>query len=120
MKSSTSNEVILAFVVSFFLAGCAQNQDIRMGDDYTAGTTAKSSSDYVACVQSELPGSSKTYTVKEDNGLKLFVDSTDPTTATGLIEVSAAGSQHQFSAYQRDAWYDKGRLLDAALMCSNT
>ncbi len=26
--------------------------------------------------------------------------------------------QCKFLAYQRDAWYDKGRLLDAALMCS--
>ncbi|MNJ40693.1 hypothetical protein D3C77_355930 [compost metagenome] len=122
MKRSRSitREVILSLFVSFFLAGCAQNPDIRTGDDYTSGTTAKSSSDYVACVQGELPKSSNTYTVKENDALKLFVDSTDPDKATGLIEVSAAGSQQHFSAYQRDAWYDKGRLLDAALMCSNT
>ncbi|MDN7143702.1 hypothetical protein KC131_23920 [Pseudomonas sp. JQ170] len=117
---STTCDLTLSLLVACFLAGCAQNPDIRKGDDYTSGTTVKAPPDYVVCVQDELPGGSKTYTVTENNTLKLFVDSTDPNKASGLVEVHSSGSQHQFSAYQRDAWYDKGRLLDAALMCSHT
>ncbi|MCW2271000.1 hypothetical protein D3C77_16620 [compost metagenome] len=124
MKGSRSAtcDLTLSLFVACLLAGCAQNPDIREGDDYTSGSTGKSPPDYVVCVQDELQGSpnSKTYTVKENDTLKLFVESTDPNKATGLVEVHGSGSQHQFSAYQRDAWYDKGRLLDAALMCSHT
>ncbi|MNJ78727.1 hypothetical protein D3C77_765510 [compost metagenome] len=60
----------------------------------------------------------KTYQVDGDNSVRLFVDSTDPDKAGGLVEVRGTGTQRQFAAYQRDAWYDHGRLLDAALMCS--
>jgi hypothetical protein len=32
--------------------------------------------------------------------------------------LKGAGPKRQYAAYQRDAWYDHGRLLDAALLCS--
>lgn len=114
------SRMLLSFLVTLFLAGCAQNPDIRIGHDYTSGTTAKSPQHYTGCVQDELRGSSKTYIQEEGGTLKLYLESTDPNKASGLVEVSGSGNQHQFLAYQRDAWYDKGRLLDAALVCSNT
>ncbi|MNG01275.1 hypothetical protein D3C77_395700 [compost metagenome] len=122
MKSSRSvtNGVITSFSMTLFLAGCAQNPDVRIGHDHISGSIAKSPPDYMVCVQDELRGSSSTYVLKENNSLKLFVENTDPDKASGLVEVYGSGKQYQYSAYQRDAWYDHGRLLDAAYVCSRT
>lgn len=117
-ESSRSSGMIVLLFVSLISAGCAQNPDIRMGRDHTSGATAKSPPDYLVCVEGELQSDAKTYTLEQDGSVKLFVDSSDPNKATGLVEISGSGKRHQFSAYQRDAWYDHGRLLDAALMCS--
>jgi hypothetical protein len=62
----------------------------------------------------------ETFTVQNQDALELFVESTDPSKADGLVKVTGSGGQHQYSAYQRDAWYDHGRLLDAAQMCART
>lgn len=120
MKSpiSFAGAILMSALATSFMAGCAQNPDVRDGHDYTSGITDKSPPDYLGCVKEELHGSATTYEVGTGDALKLFVDSTDPTTANGLIELRNAGTHHQFTAYQRDAWYDHGRLLDAALMCS--
>lgn len=120
MKSSRSlaGAVLVSGFASLLLAGCAQNRDVRDGHDYTSGTTAQSPPAYLGCVKGELQGNVKTYEVQGENSVKLFIESTDPSQAEGLVELRGAGSQHQFTAYQRDAWYDHGRLLDAALMCS--
>ncbi|MNJ57904.1 hypothetical protein [Pseudomonas alkylphenolica] len=122
MKSSrlVSSGMLVSFLMTFFLAGCAQNPDVRIGHDHISGTIAKSPPDYMMCVKDELRGSSSTYVVNENNSLKLFVESTDPDKASGLVEVYSSGTQYQYSAYQRDAWYDHGRLLDAAFVCSRT
>ncbi|TDF80859.1 hypothetical protein [Pseudomonas sp. H9] len=109
---------IFSLFIGFFLAGCAHNPDIRMGPDNTSGTTVNNPSSYLGCVQGELPKHTKVYTQQENNTLQLFVDSTDPNKAAGLVEIKDNGSQHHYVAYQRDAWYDHGRLLDAALTCS--
>ncbi|MDH0301843.1 MULTISPECIES: hypothetical protein [unclassified Pseudomonas] len=108
----------MALAASLLLAGCAHDPDIRAGHDNTFGMTAKSPPDYLNCVKSELPASATTYVVQNQGALELFVASTDPNKADGLVKVYGANGQQRFSAYQRDAWYDKGRLLDAALMCS--
>lgn len=110
--------VMLSLLAGFFVAGCAHDPDIRMGHDNSSGYTGKNPSAYLSCVKSELPTSAKTYTQENQGALALYVDSTDPNQATGLVEVKDSGQQHQYLAYQRDAWYDQGRLLDAALMCS--
>ncbi|MEG1350562.1 MAG: hypothetical protein RSD49_21270 [Hafnia sp.] len=117
-SDSGASGMMLLLFFSLFFAGCAQNPDIRMGRDHTSGTTAKSPPDYLVCVKDELPVGSKTYTLEQNGSVKFFLDSTDPNKATGLVEVKGSGTHHSFSAYQRDAWYDHGRLLDAALMCS--
>ncbi|CAI3803574.1 hypothetical protein GLGCALEP_03400 [Pseudomonas sp. MM221] len=100
------------------MTGCAQNPDVRDGHDYTSGTTVKSTPAYLGCVKGELPEKVKTYEVDGGNSVRLFIESTDPNKAEGLVELRSTGGQQQFTAYQRDAWYDHGRLLDAALMCS--
>lgn len=43
MKSSSSlaGAMLLSAFTSLFVAGCAQNPDVRDGHDYTSGTTAK-------------------------------------------------------------------------------
>ncbi|MBI6897468.1 hypothetical protein JET64_11710 [Pseudomonas putida] len=108
----------MAVAVSLLLVGCAHDPDIRAGRDNTFGMTAKSPPEYLNCVKAELPDSAKTYVVQNQDALELFVASTDPDKAEGLVRVQGSTGRQQFSAYQRDAWYDKGRLLDAALMCS--
>ncbi|MGO0628648.1 hypothetical protein ACTORR_01000 [Pseudomonas sp. SAR267] len=119
MKSSRSvaGAVLLSTSATLFMAGCAQNPDVRSGHDYTSGTTERSTPAYLGCVKGELPVNVKTYEVDTDNSVKLYVESTDPNKADGLVELHGRGTDRQFTAYQRDAWYDHGRLLDAALMC---
>ena len=120
MKSSRSvaGAILMSAFATMFMAGCAQNPDVRDGHDYTSGTTEKSPAAYLGCVKGELQGNVKTYQVDGDNSVRLFIDSTDPNKADGLVEMRGTGSDHQFTAYQRDAWYDHGRLLVAALMCA--
>ncbi|HDS1683186.1 TPA: hypothetical protein QEM39_004801 [Pseudomonas putida] len=119
MKSfrTVTGAVLLSTFAALFMAGCAQNPDVRAGHDYTSGTTERSAPAYLGCVQGELQGNVKTYEVDGDNSVKLYVESPDPNKADGLVELRGTGTQRQFIAYQRDAWYDHGRLLDAALMC---
>ncbi|WP_020191125.1 hypothetical protein [Pseudomonas putida] len=115
---SLAGALLVSGVATLFTAGCAQNADVRDSHDYTAGTTMKSPPAYLGCVKGELQGNVKTYEVEGDNAVRLFVESTDPDKAEGLVELRGTGSERHFTAYQRDAWYDHGRLLDAALMCS--
>lgn len=110
----------LALAASALLAGCAHDPDIRAGHDNTFGATTQSPSQYLGCVKSELPGSVQTFMVQGQDTLELYVASTDPNKADGLVEVSFTGGQHPYSAYQRNAWYDHGRLLDAAQMCARS
>lgn len=119
MKSSRSvaGAVLFTTFATLFMAGCAQNPDVRNSHDYTSGTTDRSTPAYLGCVKGELQGNVKTYEVDGDNSVKLYVESTDPNKADGWVELRGTGAQRQFTAYQRDAWYDHGRLLDAALMC---
>ncbi|QVM89376.1 hypothetical protein JYG34_15190 [Pseudomonas entomophila] len=105
-------------LASLLLGGCANNTDVRAGHDYTSGMTAKNPPQYLGCVQGELQGGAKTYLLQSNGTVELFVDSTDPRKASGMVEMQQVDGQYKFLAYQRDAWYDKGRLLDAALMCS--
>ncbi|WP_252089080.1 hypothetical protein [Pseudomonas sp. MWU13-3659] len=117
IKRSKTTFTVLA-LASLLLGGCANNTDVRAGHDYTSGMTAKNPPQYLGCVQGELQSGTKTYMLQSNNAVELFVDSTDPQKASGLVEMRNEGGQYKFLAYQRDAWYDKGRLLDAALMCS--
>ncbi|MDH1145477.1 hypothetical protein N5C60_12735 [Pseudomonas mosselii] len=112
------SRLTMAVVASLLLAGCAHDPDIRAGRDNTFGMTSKSPPEYLNCVKAELPDTATTYVMQNQDALELFVASTDPNKAEGLVKVQGAAGRQQFSAYQRDAWYDKGRLLDAALMCS--
>ncbi|WP_043273723.1 hypothetical protein [Pseudomonas sp. GM84] len=120
MKRSTplASAILMSAFATIFMTGCAQNPDVRAGHDYTSGTTQRSAPDYLGCVKGELQSDATTFEVGTGDSVKLFVDSKDPNKANGLIELQGSGAHRQFTAYQRDAWYDHGRLLDAALMCS--
>jgi len=115
---SLAGAVLMVGVSTLLLAGCAHDGDVRDSHDNTYGTTAKSPPTYLGCVRSELPGQVKTYEIQSSDSVRLFVESTDPDKADGLVELKGAGPKRQYAAYQRDAWYDHGRLLDAALLCS--
>nr|WP_194790719.1 hypothetical protein [Pseudomonas sp. UFMG81] len=110
----------MALATGAVLVGCAHDPDIRAGHDNTFGATAKAPPEYLGCVKGELPASAKVFMVENQGSHELYVQSTDPNKADGLVKVTGSGGQHQYSAYQRDAWYDHGRLLDAALMCART
>lgn len=100
------------------LAGCAHNPDIRTSGDNVDGITSKSDKAYIDCVKDEVQSYTSTYTVENGGKTDLFIGSTNPGTTDGLVEVSSANGHSLYTAYQRDAWYDKGRLLDAAQACS--
>jgi hypothetical protein len=119
VKSSSvfAGAILSTTLTALSLVGCAQNPDVRAGHDFTSGYTQRSPQAYLGCVKGELPSNVKTYQVATGDSLKLYVQSIDPDKADGLIELRGTGNQHAFTAYQRDAWYDHGRLLDAALMC---
>jgi hypothetical protein len=112
--------MFLALTASALLAGCAHDPDIRAGHDNTFGATTHSPADYLNCVKGELPGSVQTFMVQSPDALELYVASTDPNKADGLVKVSGNSARHPYSAYQRDAWYDHGRLLDAAQVCARS
>lgn len=98
--------------------GCAYNPDIRQSHDNTSGLTARDNSAYVACVKDEVKEGTETFTEEENGKTRLFIGSTDPNKASGLVELSSSGGENRYSVYQRNAWQDKGRLINTALMCS--
>lgn len=99
-------------------AGCAHDPDIRASHDNIAGVTSKGDKAYIECVKEEVKGYTSTSTVENNGRTELFLGSTNPTTTDGVVVVASANGHSTFTAYQRDAWYDKGRLLDAAQACS--
>lgn len=98
--------------------GCTHNPDIRGSNDGTTGTTDRSSADYISCVKDGIRSDVTTYTQEEGGKTLLFVGNTDPNQATGLLEVSNTQGEKPYSVYQRHAWQDKGRLINAAMQCS--
>jgi hypothetical protein len=109
----------VSFLSILLLAtGCAYNPDIRQSHDNTSGFTARDNSDYVACVKDEVKEGTETFTEEENGKTRLFIGSTDPNKASGLVELSSSGGENRYSVYQRNAWQDKGRLINTALVCS--
>lgn len=109
----------VSFLSVLLLAtGCAQNPDIRQSHDNTSGFTTRENADYVACVKDEVKSDTETFTEEENGKTRLFIGSTDPNKATGLIELSSTEGENRYSVYQRNAWQDKGRLINTALVCS--
>ena len=109
----------VSFISVLLLAtGCAYNPDIRQSHDNTSGFTTRENADYVACVKDEVRGDTETFTEEENGKTRLFIGSTDPNKASGLVEFSSSQGENHFSVYQRNAWQDKGRLINTALVCS--
>ncbi len=89
---SVAGALLVSTFAAVFMAGCAQNPDVRDGHDYTSGTTAKNPPAYLGCVKGELPGNVKTFEVESDNSVRLFIESTDPSKAGGLVELRSTGA----------------------------
>ena len=109
---------VLILSTLLIATGCAQNPDIRSSRDGTSGVTSRANPDYMNCVKSGIRHDAQTFTSEENGKTLLFVGSTDPEKASGLVELSDAQGQKQFSVFQRNAWQDKGRLINAAMMCA--
>ncbi|VVN86374.1 hypothetical protein [Pseudomonas fluorescens] len=116
--SSVSSGRVSFLSILLLAAGCAHNPDIRQGGDNFSGVTAKANADYIACIKDDIQGGIKTFTVEENGKTNLFIGSLDPDKASGLVELSGSAGEKRYSVHQRDAWYDKGRLIDAAMECS--
>ncbi|WP_070104103.1 hypothetical protein [Metapseudomonas resinovorans] len=110
----------LWFIFSALLVatGCAQNPDIRSSRDGTSGVTASDNPQYMNCVKDRQ--NAQGFTQEENGKTLLYIGSTDPTKASGLVELTSANGQNQFAVYQRAAWQDRGRLINAALACART
>ncbi|MDH4608420.1 hypothetical protein [Pseudomonas sp. BN102] len=109
----------VSFLSVLLLAtGCAYNPDIRQSHDNTSGFTTRENADYVACVKDEVKADTETFTEEENGKTRLFIGSADPNTASGLVEFSSSEGENHYSVYQRNAWQDKGRLINTALACS--
>ncbi len=109
---------VLLLSTLLIATGCAHNPDIRASRDGTSGVTDRTNPEYVGCVTDGIRQDAETFTLEENGKTLLFVGSTDPAKASGLVELSSAQGQNHFSVYQRHAWQDKGRLINAAVMCS--
>ncbi|MNZ31340.1 hypothetical protein D3C78_486340 [compost metagenome] len=72
----------------------------------------------MACIKHELESGTRTFAVENNGKINLFIGSIDPTTAAGLVELSRASGQTTYTVYQRHAWVDKGRLINAAQGCA--
>ncbi|MNF44477.1 hypothetical protein D3C84_255880 [compost metagenome] len=109
----------VSFLSILLLAtGCAYNPDIRQSHDNTSGFTNRDNADYVACVKDEVRGDTETFTEEENGKTRLFIGSTDPNKASGLVELANSAGENHYSVYQRNAWQDKGSLINTALACS--
>ncbi|WP_342243236.1 hypothetical protein [Pseudomonas sp. OTU5201] len=99
--------------------GCTHNPDIRASRDGTSGITTRANPDYISCVKDGIRQDAQTFTTEESGKTLLFVGSTEPDKAYGLVELTSGQGQNHYSVYQRNAWQDKGRLINAARMCSS-
>jgi hypothetical protein len=119
-SASLRNGSILILSTLLIATGCStHNPDIRSSRDGTSGVTSQANPDYLNCVKGEIRQDVRTFTSEENGKTLLFVGDTDPAKAFGLVELSSGQGPTQYSVYQRNAWQDKGRLINAARMCSS-
>lgn len=119
-SASIRSGTILILTILLTTTGCSTHApDIRSSRDGTTGVTSKANADYLNCVKGEIRHGAQTFTSEADGKTLLFVGDTDPAKASGLVELSSGQGQKQYSVYQRNAWQDKGRLINAARMCSS-
>ncbi|MNQ35414.1 hypothetical protein D3C85_488990 [compost metagenome] len=107
------------FVYTLLLvAGCSHHSDIGLDRNHANGVTAKGTQAYIACIKHELTSGTKTFTVEDNGSINLLIGSIDRTTAVGLVQLSRVSGQTTYTVYQRHAWVDKGRLINAAQGCA--
>lgn len=107
--------LLAGLFLAAMLTGCSHTRDIGSSQDQVVGQTARNNAAFVSCMQNDLNAQTQVFASKTDNGSRLLIGAADPAKASAMLELSGSGS---FTAYQRDAWYDKGRFLGSALDCA--
>ncbi|QRY82492.1 hypothetical protein JVX91_22070 [Pseudomonas sp. PDNC002] len=102
------------------LTGCAHTTQSQLTWDSYGGTTAQGGSAYLHCVDGRINRDTPTFLSDRGTTQQLLTGSADPQHASGIVEVTPIAGGNRFSAYQRNAWQDKGELLDAAYLCSHS
>ncbi len=100
--------------------GSAYADDVRLSHDTYSGVTSKDSATYLECVSGSVGYGKRIFTTSSRGESQLLTSSADPLQASGIVEVTEQGGVNHFSAYQRDAWQDKGALLTAAQLCAHS
>ncbi|MGO4312355.1 hypothetical protein AB4Z35_21250 [Pseudomonas sp. KB_15] len=114
---ASSGKTLLVCIPLLF-AGCSHNLDIRLDRNHANGVTVKDTHTYMACIKRELGSGTQIFTEESNGKINLFIGSTDPITAAGLVELSRGNVQTTYTVYQRHAWVDKGRLINVAQGCA--
>ena len=104
--------------IPLLVAGCSHNLDIKRDRNHASGVTVKDTHTYMACIKHELGSGTQTFTVGNNGKINLLIGSADTIMAAGLVELSRGNVQTTYTVYQRHAWVDKGRLIDAAQGCA--
>ena len=112
---TTGIRFLASLLAAAALSGCAHNPDIGASHDQVSGQTARSEAAFVSCLQSNLAPGTQVFTSETDSGSRLLFGAADPARASAMLVLSKTGS---YTAYQRDAWYDKGRFLGLASDCA--
>lgn len=104
--------------IPLLIAGCSHNLDISRDRNHANGVTVKDTQAYMACIKHALGSGTQTFAVENNDTINLYIGSADPNTAAGLVELSRGNVQTTYTVYQRHAWVDKGRLINAVQGCS--
>ncbi|MCY1390405.1 hypothetical protein D9M71_52240 [compost metagenome] len=116
-SSSVGTGTVSLLSILLLASGCAHDPDVRLGGDKVPGVTTQGNAAYIACIKEDIARGAQTFTVEDNGKTQLFIGSQDPKQASGLVEMSGAASASSYTVYQQYAWYDKGRLINAALAC---
>lgn len=105
----------LLFVAS--LAGCAHSNETRLSWNRSDVPPELDRFACLACVASQVSAgpTSQSFTAKDG---ELLAGSADPSEARGRGWVEERDGGLQINLWQRDAWQDRGGLINAAYLCA--
>lgn len=101
------------------LAGCANHEATRLSWERPATTSQQDRFAYLHCVSSKV-SSGPTYLSFSERSGELLVGSADPLLASGRVQVEENADGMHVSLYQTNAWQDRGGLVNAAQLCTNS
>ena len=100
------------------LAGCAQRNETQLSWSRADAPAELNRHAFLACVDSQVTAGS-TYLTFTDTDGELLAGSADPREARGRVWVQERDGGLQISLWQRDAWQDRGGLINAAYLCAH-